>query len=490
MKPSFLTPVLALLLGYHLLPAQPCWRSYTEKKYTWRVEKDLVYGKAVNYVGDSVELKLDLYKPIGDNNTTRPILVCVHGGFMLTGCKEGMAWLAEEMAARGYVVASVNYRKGWQKASYVSAPNCLLTVLGMDVRYLYIADSAEHYRAVYRGMQDVKGAIRWLKARSLQDSTDHTRVLVGGESAGGFISLAVAFLDRPEEKPAACYALPAAPKPYAPDVNMFEGDSCRRFILNPTGPDLQRPDLGSIEGHLNLNGYDDNIIGVFSFYGGVPYEAHVNSRDWLRGPDTPAVYLYHQTCDGVVPFIYGRPLDVISNSCNLGCTPWHDRYMYLFGSGAIANALEAIPNLPSLMKEFLPCPPFDPNWAVSECPRYANNGGYHRILDREKRAQNMATFFNPLVCNTVSAREPNLSAKVRIQPNPFDQTLTAWVDAPLNDEAQLWLSDMSGRVVWSARQPLGMGQQVLFEQNELAAGVYLLYLRSPEGTGIWKVVRQ
>lgn len=490
MRPFFLILTLASLLLCHLLPAQPCWRSYTEKKYAWRVEKNLVYGKAINYVGDSIELKLDLYKPIGDNNTARPILVCVHGGFMLTGCKEGMAWLAEEMAARGYVVASVNYRKGWHRASYVQNPNCLLSLLGMEPKYLYAADSAEHYRAIYRGMQDVKGAIRWLKARTQQDSTDYTRVIVGGESAGGFISLAVAFLDRPEEKPAACNAISAAPKPYATDINMFEGDECRRFILNPTGPALLRPDLGSIEGHLNLNGYDANVVGVFSFYGGVPYEAHVNSQDWLRGPDTPAIYLFHQTCDGVVPFGYGRPLDVISANCNTGCDPWHYRYMHIFGSGAIASALEASPNPPPLMKEFFNCPPFDPNWALAECPRYANNEGYHWVIDRPKRAQNMATFFNPLVCSTVSARESNLSAQVRIQPNPFEQALTVWVDALLNDEAQLWLSDVSGRVVWSARQFLPVGQHVLFEQNDLPPGVYFLSLRSPEGAGVWKVVRR
>lgn len=102
----------------------------------------------------------------------------------------------------------------------------------------------------------------------------------------------------------------------------------------------------------------------------------------------------------------------------------------------------------------------------------------------------MATFFNPLVCSTVSAREPSLSAQVRIQPNPFDQALTVWVDAPLNDEAQLWLSDVSGRVVWSARRFLPMGQHVLFEHNDLPAGVYFLSLRSPEGAGVWKVVRR
>lgn len=360
----------------------------------------------------------------------------------------------------------------------------------MDVKCLYAADSAEHYRAIYRGMQDVKGAIRWLKARADQDSTDREKVIVGGESAGAFISLAVAFLDRPEEKPASCYNIAAAPKPYANNVNCFEGDGCYRFNFTPTGSDLLRLDLGSVEGHLNLNGYDANVIGVFSFYGGMPYEAHVNSRDWLNGPDTPAVYLFHQTCDGLVPFVYGQPFSFISNYCNTGCDPWHYTYMNIFGSGAIANALESAPTPPRLMTEFFPCPMFDPNLAVLECIRYYNDKGYHTIPDPFRRTQNMAEFFNPITCSTVATQEPALTERLRIQPNPFEQRLTVWLDAPLHNEVQLWLSDLSGRVVWSEQRRLHEGPQVLLERNNLTPGVYFLYASTAEGLGVWKVIRQ
>lgn len=478
---------LSLLLPVRL-SAQPC----TEKKYNWWVETDLLYGKDVNYLGDSLELRLDLYKPIGDNNTKRPLIVVVHGGYFYVGCKEGIRWFAEEMVARGYVVAAVDYRKGWHKHSFVGTHICTATLLFAnkieEFRSLYVADSAEHYRALYRGMQDVRGAIRWLKARADQDSVDHTKVFVGGESAGAAISLAVAFLDRPEEKPPSCGAIGIAPQPYHPQANYFEINKCIGVMRNPTYSQRLRPDLGPVEGRLNLNGHDTRVLGVFSFYGAVPYEAL--TYNWISGPNLPATYLYHRTCDGLVPFTYGQISDVMSRNCNTGCDPWHLRVMYSWGNGAIANYIEAMPNPPRLMKEFLHCQPFNSNLGWAECLRFLDNGMYHNILEKPKRAQNIANFFAPLACPTVTTREIGLSGQVQVQPNPFAQELTVWIDTPISGDAQWWLTDLSGRVVWSAQRALPIGRHVLLEHNTLPTGVYVLHLRSSEGAGAWKVIRQ
>lgn len=477
--------LLALCCCVSLLSAQ---LSYTAKQFGWRVETDLEYGVDINYAGTPTSLTLDLYKPLGDNNPRRPLMVLVHGGAWLTGCKEHVAWLAIELAQRGYVVASVNYRKGWHKAASVDKPGP--NAQDYPSNCLYAADSMELIRAIYRGQQDVKGAIRWLKARTAIDSTCNQKVLVGGESAGAFLSLAVGLLDRPEEKPSSCLALPNAPTP-APNVsNCFDQD-CAFQIIQPSGAALERPDLGPVDGTLNLNGYDNHVLGVASFFGGVPYEALPNN--WLQGPDTPAIYLYHQTCDGVVPFGYEQPMFVLSKYCNLGYTPWHTNYMHVFGNGSISAALQSLPNPPLYTTDFLACDAFNPALALFECLRFADNGTYHFSHNQPQRAQKVADFFSPVIdgagCYAVSTKEPAETLEAQVSPNPFGQRLSVYLEHAPDDEARIIISDVSGKTVWSASRKLGIGENILFEHNQLPPGFYALEIRSKGGVGVWKLVK-
>jgi hypothetical protein len=481
-----ISTLLILCCCANLLAAQA---SYTTKKYGWRVEQDLEYGVAINYVGTPTSLTLDLYKPLSDSNANRPLMVLVHGGSWLTGCKEHVAWLAVELAQRGYVVASVNYRKGWHKAAFVGNPGP--TPDGYPSSCLYAADSMELIRAIYRGQQDVKGAIRWLKARAAQDSTCNQKVMIGGESAGAFLSLAVGLLDRPEEKPNSCFTLPDAPTPAANVSNCFDQD-CAFQIIQPSGTALQRPDLGPLDGNLNLNGYDSNVIGVASFFGGVPYEAL--PQNWLQGPDTPAMYLYHQTCDGVVPFGYGQPMTTLSAYCNLGYTPWHTNFMNTFGNGSIAAALLAMPNPPPFTTDFLNCAAFNPALALFECIRYGDNGSYHFSHNQPERAQKVADFFSPVIagasCYAVSTNEPSETLQALVAPNPFGQRLSVFLDHAPDDEARIAIRDVSGKTVWSATRKLSIGENILFEHNQLPPGFYALEIRSKAGVGVWKLVRK
>lgn len=472
-----------MIVGVCSLQAQA---PYTTKQYGFRVEKDLVYGAMPNYAGISTTLLLDLYKPVGDNNPSRPLLVVVHGGSWLGGCKEGFAVMAGEMAQRGYVVASVNYRLGWHKSAGPIANPVTDAQAGAT---LYAADSSELIRALYRGQQDVKGAIRWLKARAGLDSTCTQRVLVGGESAGGFIAMAVGFLDRAEEKPVSCGALAPAPVPAANLTNSYSLN-CTTQIIQPSGTALNRPDLGPVDGTLNLNGYDANVIGVVNLFGGVPYEGAANN--WLRGPDTPAVYLYHQTCDGVVPFGEGIPFFILSNYCNLGFTPWHTNYMHTFGSGAISVAFAGAQM--QYTTDFDQCPAFNPNLALFECLRYGDNGSYHYTAGPLLRSQKIADYFSPFVtgspCYSVSAEEPSISIQAQISPNPFEDQFRISLDQAPEGETMVWLVDISGKIVWSAGLELQTGENLLRGLEALPSGLYALHLRARTGAGVWKVVKK
>lgn len=451
----------------------------TANKYSYRVEKDLVYGTAQTYVGLTDTLEIDLYKPLGDDNPKRPLIVLVYGGSWLTGCKEDIKDYAIDMTRRGYVVACPNYRLGWHKDNDVATPICLLD--GTQ-RNLYPYDSCEIIRAMYRGQQDVKGAIRWLKGRAAQDSVDVCKVLVGGFSAGGFNALATGFLDRPSEKPLCCFDLPDALPPDPDMYNQAVMKNCALTGFNINTPALARPNLGSIDGTLNQNGTDANVLGVINFFGGVFYEALPNN--WLAGPDTPAVFLHHQTCDGVVPFSFGQPFQAISQFCNLGCTPWHYKTPHVYGSGAIAAALESLPGKPICYQTaFTTCPPFDPNLAFFECIRYADNGSYHYLDQPYVRLQAVANFFSPFVadpalcnrasCATVATYAPqSLLDGIQVAPNPFSDRLSLFTDEPPQGPVLIELLEFTGKVVWRDTRVLQPGANELFSGLRLPSGAY------------------
>jgi len=450
----------------------------TPGQFAYTVESDIVYGADTNYLGLIDTLELDLYKPLGNLDPQRPLLVLAHGGSWLAGCKHdplGVVPTAIEFVQRGYVVASINYRLGWHKAQFVSG-----NVAGFGIspwpesyRALYALDSAEIKRAIFRGQQDMKAAVRFLKARAALDSVCTDKVFVGGESAGGFVALAAAFLDRAEERPTACAAQPDAPEPYSLFLNLtgFDCESHEYTVL----PTMRaRPDLGSVEGALNLNGHDARVRGVANFYGGVPAEAF--TQDWWQGTDTPAVYLYHQTCDGVVMHNQGKPMSIISNYCNLGAAPWHYQYPTMRGSGAIANAFAGMNSAPAYHTDFQSCAPFNPDIALIDCARYGDNGSYHYVLGRAARCQQLATFWAPIASEPGSCLSSSISVDMQ-------HTLVQAVPVPANEAVRFAhangpasIVDGAGRVVLQVAD-----SSLPVDVSALVPGIYIAQIRTRAG---------
>lgn len=272
---------------------------YTTNTFGYTVETDIEYGQATNFAGQTDTLYMDIYKPLGDGNCSRPCLVLVHGGSWIAGTK-GDAYIvniAQNFAEKGWVVAAINYRLGTHKTSSYS----MYAFCNADISAPcgYIADSAEVFRANYRGQQDAKGAIRFMKERHMLDSIDIDNVFIAGESAGAFVAYAATFMNQPSEKYPFCDAIANAPTP-DPDLVM----------CLPVGYSLERPDLGNVEGTLNLGTYNASIQGVGSFYGAMMnLEMLEDETDW------PAVYMFHQGSDVVVNYNYGRILGRIDWEC-------------------------------------------------------------------------------------------------------------------------------------------------------------------------------
>lgn len=301
---------------------------YTQNNYSTVLgESDLIYGMETNFAGISDTLKLDIYKPVGDNNCQRPLLILVHGGSWIAGSKydSNILFMAQEMASKGYVVAAINYRLGMHKTSNYNLYWACNTSISAPCAY--IADSSEIVRAIYRGMQDTKGAVRFMKERANIDSTDINNVFLAGESAGGFIVLSTAFMEE-FQKPPDCFALSDA---VTPDADLV---ACL-----PSGYSLTRPDLGSIEGTLHIGVTNSNINGVANFYG-----AMLDPTVMTGSVKKPAVYLFHQGTDVVVDYNYNRVMGRTNWECfsptNI-CQPYPNT-PFAYGGEALRRQLDSM----------------------------------------------------------------------------------------------------------------------------------------------------
>jgi acetyl esterase/lipase len=130
---------------------------------------NLRYRSAVNHLGQTVDLSLDIWTPPAGPTATRPLVVLFHGGGFVGGSRGDFAAGAVDLAKLGFVAASVSYR-----LRPAGAP--LLAVAG---------------DAIDDGMESV----RWLKANASTFGIDPTRIAALGTSAGGVIALGLALVD-------------------------------------------------------------------------------------------------------------------------------------------------------------------------------------------------------------------------------------------------------------------------------------------------------
>jgi acetyl esterase/lipase len=408
-----------------------------------RQENDITYGTSIDYRGISQELKLDLYKPIGDNNTTRPIMILVHGGSFIAGCKDDMANLAANYAARGFMVASVDYRMGFHKDNYVPTP-AVNSILGLNYSCLYAYDSLEVKRAVIRGTQDVKGAIRYLKNRHFTDSTSINCVYVGGESAGAIISLCVSLLDRPEEMPSACLAQSPVLAPSANLTNCIM-DNCMLSNATLSEANYARPSLGSIEGDMNLNGYNSRVLGVMSLAGGIITESL--TQNWLMGQDTALFYFSHWTCDAIVHYNYAQPMTWVDAIClnPVGYSQLHYNLPFLYGPGDIIPYLENI-GIPAV-SDIYNCAGWNTDiWSI-ECIRLANNGAYHYAAAPDYSVQRFVDMVMP--CMELSSGKETISISPTLFPNPANQFVLLQSKELVGMEIDfIILMDLNGRTYY------------------------------------------
>lgn len=432
--------------------------AYTQDLYSYTVETDIEYGIATNYAGFDESLRLDLYKPLGDNNCNRPCVVLIHGGAWVQGSKDqpGNLILAEKFVKRGWVVAAISYRLGTHGPDIYNEnyPSCPLFDDTVNIfRCWNTADSAEVIRANYRGQQDAKGAIRFMKGRHILDSTDIANFFVVGESAGGFIALATTFINATNEKPSECGAISDAPVP----------DS---FLVDclPVGYSLARPDLGSIDGTIALNGYDASVQGIGSFFGGTfGTDLFNNTTTW------PSMYLFHQERDVIVS---SGHLPVLNrfNACVATVCPPFDTFPYAYGSNSIDSFLTVIAAPVDIQFDFL-----QNSNGSADC---SANG--HTIDNVNLRTQNLISHFAQRIFengNTPSSTCTNAILEntfnaPRIFPNPSNGEITIELNLSYHTSVSILTAD--GKLVNSF-------EAKAVQTIHLEEGIYFFHVSAVNG---------
>ena len=246
------------------------------------------------------ELKMDLYQLAGDDTTTnKPVVIMLHTGSFLPAIANGqptgdktdnaIVEMCKRFAKKGYLAVALNYRLGWNPVS-----------TSEDVR------RATLIQAAYRGLQDTKTAVRFLRKSVAEDRNPYgvgDKFAIGGYGTGGYLSLAVATLNDYESELLMPKFIDSSqetidangqPMPYIIQsvLGNFEATDFGMMPVDTTGdgvPDINVPLC--IPNHV---GYSSEVDMVFNAGGALPDiywleagEVPIASMQNLLDPDAP-----------------------------------------------------------------------------------------------------------------------------------------------------------------------------------------------------------
>lgn len=450
-------------------------QQWIDKQYEYDSILNIHYGSAVNFNGSSTDLFMDVYTPQCDQPgeiSQWPMIVFIHGGAFIAGSKDDASiqqW-CKSFAKRGYVTASISYRLGF--VSDDTAWTCNFP----NYECLFATETAEWIRAYYRGIQDTKGAIRYLVNRNSQFSIDTNNVFLAGESAGAFIALGAGLMDDPSERPGATFAIADAPIP-----NSTSAACPHNSGVSFTTP-INRPDLGSIQGSIEPSGVDYTVKAIGNFYGGMFGDLlQVNNASKPK----PGIYSYHQQCDLIVG-IDSREVFWGLDWCMVngyGC--------YAIANTPVAHGSETFANwnltngYNYTINEQYSGSPFPYNFAfgTGSCLDQANNP-CHAIDNRSLRDEQLAQFFESYVsssqiCETAGNLE--LGFKVEVYPNPASSELKIVIEDEQISEIEVY--NLAGEIDLNVSSL--NSSEVTVDIQSLSNGTYISHILLDDGQSVF-----
>lgn len=327
------------------------------------VESNVMYGMNATVLYYSVlgqavpePLSMDIYTPAGDAETNRPLMLFFHTGNFLPHPQNGgtggtrtdssAVEICSRFARMGYVVASCDYRMGWNPID-TSQEGRVYTLIN----------------AAYRGVQDSRTAARFFR-KSVAEmgnmyGVDTTRIVAFGQGTGGYISLATTALDVYEDV--------LLPK-FTRVVQTPNGPVPLPMVLESVNGNLDGTSWGTTAGFVapgaedtlcypNHPGYSSSIHACVNLGGAL------GDSSWFDGGDGPVIS-FHTPTDPFAPYADGM---VIVPGFNLNVVEVSGSYRVQemaqqFGNNDVFAALEDPAN--------------DPYPAVTAGANLHNNGLY------------------------------------------------------------------------------------------------------------------
>ena len=260
----------------------------------------------IRYAAESPQQALDVFLPEADG--VWPVVVFVHGGGWFAGSRRNQhISFVFKILSQGYAVATVDYRL---------APD-----------YTFPA-----------AIQDVKAAIRYLRAHAAELQIDTSRLVIWGNSAGAHLS-----------------ALAAAPHviPELEDLSMGNGQESSRVdgliawygVYDFAALQRQAGRVGEVEGRM---------LGAWRGKAELASPIHYVSEDF------PPVLLQHGTADEVVSY---KQSEIFFEEIQRTCGPDRAVLEHFEGAGHgdarikdDANILRCVRFLDSIYYPDSPCP--------------------------------------------------------------------------------------------------------------------------------------
>ncbi|MEM6763458.1 MAG: T9SS type A sorting domain-containing protein [Bacteroidota bacterium] len=257
---------------------------YLDEVFSEVAVEEITYANNISVLTGSpapVDLKADIYTPVGDTATNRWVMMMCHSGNFLPPIVNGayngtkndssITEMCKRFAKLGYVAISFEYRLGWNPVS----PD-------QNVRTGTILNAA------YRGLQDARTLVRFLrKSVAEQDNPygiNDAKIVVGGQGTGGYVSMGAAFLDDFN-------------KIILPKFINFDSMPAQVYVDTLLVGNIEGTSVGAIN-IPNHVGYSSDFNMVFNLGGAL------GDSSWIDPGDMPAVG-FHTPLDINAPYDIG-----------------------------------------------------------------------------------------------------------------------------------------------------------------------------------------